>query len=156
MLQSRRSLTRLILKRERQIPLCSECWGQWVRSKYGSCPSLVVRYRCKSVQLWRQEHKALRTCRVYTQGMYSIFWGHFVLSIGGSGRLNSSSSSGYRQAQSPSSTLTKSPGSTFERKTYVSRHATYEGITEHAIERSQWVVHSEVNWDCQHINAWLS
>uniref|UniRef100_A0A8D2QD31 Collagen, type XVII, alpha 1 n=1 Tax=Zonotrichia albicollis TaxID=44394 RepID=A0A8D2QD31_ZONAL len=46
----------------------------------------------------------------------------------GSGRLNStSSSSSYRQAQSPSSTLTKSPGSTFERKTYVSRHAAYEG-----------------------------
>uniref|UniRef100_A0A8C9NUK1 Uncharacterized protein n=1 Tax=Serinus canaria TaxID=9135 RepID=A0A8C9NUK1_SERCA len=52
----------------------------------------------------------------------------FVLAIGGSGRLNStSSSSSYRQAQSPSSTLTKSPGSTFERKTYVNRHATYEG-----------------------------
>uniref|UniRef100_A0A8C3JFP7 Uncharacterized protein n=1 Tax=Calidris pygmaea TaxID=425635 RepID=A0A8C3JFP7_9CHAR len=49
----------------------------------------------------------------------------------GSGRLNSSSSAGYRQTQSPSSTLTKSPGSTFERKTYVNRHATYEGTTAH-------------------------
>uniref|UniRef100_A0A8C0U689 Collagen type XVII alpha 1 chain n=1 Tax=Cyanistes caeruleus TaxID=156563 RepID=A0A8C0U689_CYACU len=64
---------------------------------------------------------------------------HFVLSLGGSGRLNStSSSSSYRQAQSPSSTLTKSPGSTFERKTYVNRHATYEGITEHAMEGRQY------------------
>uniref|UniRef100_A0A7M4F190 Uncharacterized protein n=1 Tax=Crocodylus porosus TaxID=8502 RepID=A0A7M4F190_CROPO len=33
---------------------------------------------------------------------------------------------GGRWAQSPSSTLTKSPASTFERKTYVTRHATYE------------------------------
>uniref|UniRef100_A0A8C4WBJ0 Uncharacterized protein n=1 Tax=Gopherus evgoodei TaxID=1825980 RepID=A0A8C4WBJ0_9SAUR len=54
----------------------------------------------------------------------------FVLPIGGSGRMNSSSSSGYRQTPSPCSTLPKSPGSTFERKTYVTRNATYEGIVE--------------------------
>ncbi|KAL8187389.1 UNVERIFIED_CONTAM: hypothetical protein K2H54_047821, partial [Gekko kuhli] len=40
--------------------------------------------------------------------------------------MNASSSS-YKQAISPSSTLPKSPGSTFERKTYTTRHATYEG-----------------------------
>uniref|UniRef100_A0A670I1U3 Uncharacterized protein n=1 Tax=Podarcis muralis TaxID=64176 RepID=A0A670I1U3_PODMU len=34
----------------------------------------------------------------------------------------------YKQAITPSSTLTKSPGSTFERKTYSTRHAAYEGI----------------------------
>uniref|UniRef100_A0A674I9B1 Collagen type XVII alpha 1 chain n=1 Tax=Terrapene triunguis TaxID=2587831 RepID=A0A674I9B1_9SAUR len=50
--------------------------------------------------------------------------------LGGSGRMNSSSSSGYRQTPSPCSTLPKSPGSTFERKTYVTRNATYEGIIE--------------------------
>lgn len=54
--------------------------------------------------------------------------GSSYVTSSGSGRLNSTtSSSSYRQAQSPSSTLTKSPGSTFERKTYVNRHATYEG-----------------------------
>uniref|UniRef100_G1KDN1 Uncharacterized protein n=1 Tax=Anolis carolinensis TaxID=28377 RepID=G1KDN1_ANOCA len=42
--------------------------------------------------------------------------------------MNTSSSS-YKQATAPSSTLPKSPGSTFERKTYATRHATYEGIT---------------------------
>uniref|UniRef100_A0A8D2IJK1 Uncharacterized protein n=1 Tax=Varanus komodoensis TaxID=61221 RepID=A0A8D2IJK1_VARKO len=40
--------------------------------------------------------------------------------------MNSSSS--YKQATSPCSTLPKSPGSTFERKTYATHHATYEGI----------------------------
>ncbi|XP_044287285.1 collagen alpha-1(XVII) chain-like [Varanus komodoensis] len=39
--------------------------------------------------------------------------------------MNSSSS--YKQATSPCSTLPKSPGSTFERKTYATHHATYEG-----------------------------
>uniref|UniRef100_A0A670XPC5 Uncharacterized protein n=1 Tax=Pseudonaja textilis TaxID=8673 RepID=A0A670XPC5_PSETE len=41
--------------------------------------------------------------------------------------MNTSSSS-YKQATSPSSTLTKSPGSTFERKTYATHHPAYEGI----------------------------
>lgn len=75
--------------------------------------------------------------------------------IGGSGRLNSSSS-GYRQTQSPSSTLTKSPGSTFERKTHVNRHATYEGIAEYAIEKRHNVVQPDVAWDFQHLNSELS
>ncbi|KAG8135660.1 putative Collagen type XVII alpha 1 protein, partial [Naja naja] len=44
----------------------------------------------------------------------------------GSARMNTSSSS-YKQATSPSSTLTKSPGSTFERKTYATHHPAYEG-----------------------------
>uniref|UniRef100_A0A8C6XX18 Uncharacterized protein n=1 Tax=Naja naja TaxID=35670 RepID=A0A8C6XX18_NAJNA len=43
--------------------------------------------------------------------------------------MNTSSSS-YKQATSPSSTLTKSPGSTFERKTYATHHPAYEGITK--------------------------
>uniref|UniRef100_A0A452IXK3 Collagen type XVII alpha 1 chain n=1 Tax=Gopherus agassizii TaxID=38772 RepID=A0A452IXK3_9SAUR len=56
--------------------------------------------------------------------------GSSYVTSSGSGRMNSSSSSGYRQTPSPCSTLPKSPGSTFERKTYVTRNATYEGIVE--------------------------
>lgn len=41
-------------------------------------------------------------------------------------RGNASTSS-YRRAHSPASTLPNSPGSTFERKTHVTRHGTYEG-----------------------------
>uniref|UniRef100_A0A8C0H5P5 Uncharacterized protein n=1 Tax=Chelonoidis abingdonii TaxID=106734 RepID=A0A8C0H5P5_CHEAB len=52
--------------------------------------------------------------------------GSSYVTSSGSGRMNSSSSSGYRQTPSPCSTLPKSPGSTFERKTYVTRNATYE------------------------------
>lgn len=44
----------------------------------------------------------------------------------GSTRGNASTSS-YRRAHSPASTLPNSPGSTFERKTHVTRHGTYEG-----------------------------
>lgn len=46
---------------------------------------------------------------------------------GGSIRGNASTSS-YRRAHSPASTLPNSPGSTFERKTHMTRHGTYEGI----------------------------
>ncbi|KAG6937406.1 collagen, type XVII, alpha 1, partial [Chelydra serpentina] len=53
--------------------------------------------------------------------------GSSYVTSSGSGRMNSLSSSGYRQTPSPCSTLPKSPGSTFERKTYVTRNATYEG-----------------------------
>lgn len=45
---------------------------------------------------------------------------------GGSIRGNASTSS-YRRAHSPASTLPNSPGSTFERKTHMTRHGTYEG-----------------------------
>uniref|UniRef100_A0ACB8F9Q1 Uncharacterized protein n=1 Tax=Sphaerodactylus townsendi TaxID=933632 RepID=A0ACB8F9Q1_9SAUR len=58
--------------------------------------------------------------RTYTHGS------SYVTSTGGNARMNASSSS-YKQAISPSSNLPKSPGSTFERKTYTTRHATYEG-----------------------------
>lgn len=123
---------------------CTEGWGQSELD-----PNVVL----ANLKLWstnanlftsrQQQHKAPRASRVYIQTMSSICRVYFVLPIGGSGRLNSTSSSGYRQTQSPSSTFTKSPGSAFERKTYVNRHATYEGITEYAIRR-QCVVHSEV------------
>lgn len=56
------------------------------------------------------------------------------LTHGSSGYINSSgslrgnaSTSSYRRAHSPASTLPNSPGSTFERKTHMSRHGTYEG-----------------------------
>ncbi|XP_016067581.1 PREDICTED: collagen alpha-1(XVII) chain-like, partial [Miniopterus natalensis] len=56
------------------------------------------------------------------------------LTHGSSGYINSSgstrghaSTSSYRRAHSPASTLPNSPGSTFERKTHITRHGTYEG-----------------------------
>uniref|UniRef100_A0A8C8ZTG0 Collagen type XVII alpha 1 chain n=1 Tax=Prolemur simus TaxID=1328070 RepID=A0A8C8ZTG0_PROSS len=56
------------------------------------------------------------------------------LTHGSSGYINSSgsirgnaSTSSYWRAHSPASTLPNSPGSTFERKTHVTRHGTYEG-----------------------------
>uniref|UniRef100_A0A8C2UR49 Collagen alpha-1(XVII) chain n=1 Tax=Chinchilla lanigera TaxID=34839 RepID=A0A8C2UR49_CHILA len=56
------------------------------------------------------------------------------LTHGGSSYTNSSgslrgnaSTSSYRRAHSPASTLPNSPGSTFERKTHVARHGMYEG-----------------------------
>uniref|UniRef100_F7DB45 Uncharacterized protein n=1 Tax=Ornithorhynchus anatinus TaxID=9258 RepID=F7DB45_ORNAN len=55
----------------------------------------------------------------------SLTHGSGYLNSGGSSRAASSSS--YRRAQSPASTLPNSPGSTFERKTHITRHATYEG-----------------------------
>lgn len=71
---------------------------------------------------------------VYFSPIYCVcllyIWGGFVSSAGGNARMNTSSSS-YKQAINPSSTLPKSPGSTFERKTYTTRHATYEGIIDH-------------------------
>ncbi|KAK2501806.1 hypothetical protein MC885_003252 [Smutsia gigantea] len=48
------------------------------------------------------------------------------INSGGSTRGNASTSS-YRRAHSPASTLPNSPGSTFERKTHITRHGTYEG-----------------------------
>lgn len=52
---------------------------------------------------------------------------HCFPMAGGSIRGNTSTSS-YRRAHSPASTLPNSPGSTFERKTHMTRHGTYEGI----------------------------
>ncbi|KAK9400890.1 collagen alpha-1XVII chain [Crotalus adamanteus] len=52
--------------------------------------------------------------------------GSNYMTASGNARMNTSSSS-YKQATSPSSTLTKSPGSTFERKTYATHHPAYEG-----------------------------
>uniref|UniRef100_A0A8B9ISN9 Collagen type XVII alpha 1 chain n=1 Tax=Amazona collaria TaxID=241587 RepID=A0A8B9ISN9_9PSIT len=55
--------------------------------------------------------------------------------------------------QSPNSTLTKSPGSTFERKTYVNRHATYEGSS--SANSSPEFPRKEFGQDYRSMKQWL-